>query len=225
MPPQNVIILNKRKVRADDYIIFSIIGIFIVQLLFFKLIALMSIIVFPMFTLFLYGIYKLFMCLLKKGKERVKDLIMGLFSIPFGLFILIIIFSQPNISRGFIIYFMAIPVMIIGFAGIIKGYLIDVYTTGYRILNIIIGIVTSIETTIAYITADILFYYHIPLLCALLLFNGMARIALYLSEYRISIIHIRNLVILKFLFQIISEVPIKVVSEDVSEFGENNFKS
>jgi hypothetical protein len=150
---------------------------------------------------------------------------MGLFSIPFGLFILAIIFSQPNISRGFIIYFIAIPIMIIGFAGIIKGYLIDVYSTGYRILNVFIGIITIIETTFAYITADILFYYHIPLLCALLLFNGIARIALYLSEYRISILHIRNLVILKFLFQIISEVPIKVVSEDVSEFEENNFKS
>ena len=199
-----------------------ILGTFIFQLLFFKLIALMSFVVFPMFTLFLYGIYKLFMGLLKKGKERTKDLILGGFSIPFGLFILIIIFSQPNISRGYIIYFMAIPIMIIGFAAIIKGYLINVYSTGHRILNIIIGIITLIETTIAYITADTLFYFHIPLLCVMLFFNGIARIALYLSEYRISIIHLRNLVILKFLFQIISEVPIKVVSEDVLEYDENN---
>jgi len=221
MPPQNVIILNRGKVRADDFIIISILGTLIVQLLFFKLIALMSFVVFPMFTLFLYGIYKLFLGLLKKGKEKVKDLIMGAFSIPFGLFILIIIFSQPHISRGYIIYFIAIPIMIIGFAGIIKGFLIDVYSTFHRAINIIIGIITLIETTIAYITAETLFYYHILLLCVMLLINGIARTALYLSEYRISIIHLRNLVILKFLFQIISEVPIEVVSEDVLEYEEN----
>lgn len=221
MPPQNVIILNRRKVRADDFIIISIIGTFFVQLLFFKLIALMSIIVFPMSTLFLYGIYKLFLGLLKKGKEKVKDLLMGVFSIPFGLFNLLIIFSQPNISRGYIIYFLAIPIMIIGFAGIIKGFLIDVYSTLHRTLNIIIGIITLIETTFAYITAETLFYYHILLLCVMLLINGIARTALYLSEYRISIIHLRNLTILKFLFQIISEVPIEVVSEDVLEYEEN----
>jgi len=221
MPPLNVIILNRGKVRADNFIIISIIGTFIVQALFFKLIALMSIIVFPMFTLFLYGIYKLILGLLKKGKENVKDLLMGVFSIPFGLFILINIFSQPHISRGYIIYFIAIPIMIIGFAGIIKGFLIEVYSTFHRAINIIIGIITLIETTIAYITAEPLFYYHILLLCVMLLINGIARTALYLSEYRISIIHLRNLVILKFLFQIISEVPIEVVSEDVLEYEEN----
>ncbi len=221
MSPQNVIILNRGKVRADDFIILSIIGTLIVQLLFFKLIALMSFVVFPMFTLFLYGIYKLFLGLLKKGREKVKDLLMGVFSIPFGLFILIIIFSQPQISRGYIIYFLAIPIMIIGFAGIIKGYLINVYSTFHRALNIIIGIITLIETTIAYITAEPLFYYHILLLCVMLLINGIARTALYLSEYRISLIHLRNLVILKFLFQIISEIPIEVVSEDVLEYEEN----
>jgi len=217
MSPQNVIILNRRKVRADDFIIISIIGTLIVQLLFFKLIALMSFVVFPMFTLFLYGIYKLFLGLLKKGKEKMKDLIMGAFSIPFGLLILIIIFSQPHISRGYIIYFIAIPIMIIGFAGIIKGYLIDVYSTFHRVINIIIGIITLIEATLAYITAETLFDYHILLLCVMLLINGIARTALYLSEYRISIIHLRNLIILKFLFQIISEVPIEIVSEDVLE--------
>ena len=221
MSSQNVIILNRRKVRADDFIIISIIGTFFVQLLFFKLIALMSVIVFPMSTLFLYGIYKFFLGLLKKGKEKAKDLLMGVFSIPFGLFNLIIIFSQPHISRGYIIYFLAIPIMIIGFAGIIKGYLINVYSTFHRALNIIIGIITLIETTFAYITAETLFYYHILLLCVMLLINGIARTALYLSEYRISIIHLRNLVILKFLFQIISEVPIEVVSEDVLEYEEN----
>ena len=69
MPPQNVVILDKKKVKADDYIIISILGTLIVQLLFFKLIALMSFIVFPMFTLFLYGIYKFFLGLLKKGRK------------------------------------------------------------------------------------------------------------------------------------------------------------
>ncbi|MCK4686920.1 MAG: hypothetical protein KAT66_02225, partial [Candidatus Lokiarchaeota archaeon] len=164
MSPLNVIILNRGKVRADDFIIISIIGTFIVQVLFFKLIVLMSIIVFPMFTLFLYGIYKLILGLLKKGKEKMKDLLMGVFSIPFGLFILNIIFSQPHISRGYIIYFITIPIMIIGFAGIIKGFLIDVYSTFHRAINIIIGIITLIETTFAYITTETLFLFHILLL-------------------------------------------------------------
>lgn len=221
MPPQNIIILNRRKVRADDYIIISIICTFIVQILFFKLIVVMSTIVFPMFTLFLYGIYKLFLSLLKKGKEKMKNLLMGVFSIPFGLFILIIIFSQPHISRGYIIYFIAIPIMFIGFAGIIKGFLIDVYSSFHRAINIIIGIITLIESTIAYLTAETLFLFHILLLGSVLLFNGIARTALYLSEYRISIIHLRNLTILKFLFQIISEVPIEVVTEDVLEYEED----
>lgn len=221
MPPQNVIILNKAKVRADDCIIISMILTSIVQLLFFKLIIIMSIIVFPMFTLFLYGIYKLFRGIFKKGKEKAKNILMGLFSIPFGLFILIIIFSQPHISRGYIIYFLAIPIMIIGFAALIKGFLINVYSTFYRIINIIVGIITLIETTFAYITGETLFFYHILLLCMMLLINGIARIALYLSQYGISIVHLRNIYILKFLYQIISEGPIRVIPEEYFEHKEN----
>lgn len=221
MPAQNVIILNKGKVKADDFIIISIIVTFIVQLLFFKLIALMSVVVFPMFSLFLYGIYKLFISFLKKGKEKVKSILMGIFSIPFGLLILIIIFSQPHISRGYIIYFVAVPIMIIGFAGIIKGFLIDVYSPFYRIINIMVGITTLIEATFAYITAETLFLYHILLLCLMLLINGIARIALYLSEYRISILHLRNKLIIKFLIQIMSEVPIKIISEEGIEHEVN----
>lgn len=225
MPPPNVIILDKGKVRADDFIIISVIVTFIIQLLFFKLIALMSVIVFPMFTLFLYGIYKLFISFLKKGKERVKSILMGIFSIPFGLFILIIIFSQPIVSKGYIIYFIAIPIMIIGFAGIIKGYLIKVYSNLYRIINIIVGVITLIEATYAYITANTLFLYHILLLCLMFLINGIARIALYLSEYRISIIHLRNKVILKFLIQIMSEIPIKIISEEGIDYEENSLNN
>ena len=43
---------------------------------------------------------------------------------------------------------------------------------------------------------------------------------MYLSEYHLSLKHLKNIEIIKFLFEIISEVPIVEVEDDSSEYIE-----
>ena len=218
-----IIKLNPQKIRADDLILISIFGIFVVLILFFKIIALMSLVVFPFSTLFLYSIYKLGSGLIRRridSSHRVKNIIYGIFGIPFGAFFLYIIFSQPTITRAYIIYFLALTIMVIGFAGIIKGILIKVYQVQLRIINIIIGFSTLAFTIMGCVFAEVWFVYIIIGFSIILILNALFRAAMYLSEYHLSLKHLKNIEIIKFLFEIISEVPIVEVEDDSSEYIE-----
>ena len=220
-----IIKLNPQKIRADSYILGSIIGIFIVLCLSFQIIAIMSIIVFPLSSLFLFSFYKLVYGLFKRRIDssfRIKSIIYGICGIPFSVFFLGIIFSQPNITRAYIIYFLAITIIIIGFAGIIKGMLIKVYKIQLRIINIIIGHFTIIFSIIGCIFAETLFFYTIISFVIILVLNAIFRAVMYLSEYHLSLKHLKSKAIIKFLFEIISEVPIVEVEDETSEYIEFN---
>jgi len=212
--------LHKQKVLADDFILASIVITIFILFLFFHLILVMSLIVYPVSTMFLLGIYKVLIGLFNKNlkESRLKNIIFGSFYIPFSIFILSIIFSQPHITKGYIIYFLAIAMIIIGFAGIIKGVIIKSYLFKFRLINMIIGTLTIVYTIFAFKFAESGFIYNLILIPIVLLLNGLGRAALYLSEYQISILYLRKLVIFKFLFQLINEVPIEVISEKTIEF-------
>ncbi|MFX1314711.1 MAG: hypothetical protein ACFE9T_02525 [Promethearchaeota archaeon] len=212
--------LHKQKVLADDFILASIIVTICILFIFFHLLLVLSLIVYPLSTMFIVGVYKLINGLFNKNlkESRLKNIIFGSLYIPFSILILSILFSRPNITKGFIIYFFALAMIIIGFAGIIKGVIIKSYLFRFRIFNMIIGILTIFYTIFAFKFAENGFIYNLILIPIILLLNGLGRSALYLSEYRISILYLRKLVILKFLFQLINEVPIQVVSEEAIEY-------
>ena len=92
------------------------------------------------------------------------------------------ILIQPNITPNIIITLIAFPMMIVGIAGIIKGILIDIYSTKYRVLNILIGVVTIIISVMAIDSPGEPYLIYILTLSAILLINLLSRAALYLSE-------------------------------------------
>ena len=216
-----IIKLNPQKIRADSLILLSIVGMIVILLVFFHRIFIMSLMVFPMSALFLNSTYKIGYGLFKRksyGSERVKNIMYGLLGIPFSVFILYLLFSQPIITREYIIYFLGIVIIIIGLAGIFKGVLIDVYSVYWRIINIFVSIATIFITIWAYIFADALFFLIIIVLPVVLILNAIFRATMYLSEYHISLKHLKSKKIVKFLFEIISEIPIIEVDDEVSEY-------
>jgi hypothetical protein len=97
--------------------------------------------------------------------------------------------------------------MIAGFAGIIKGLIINLYSVKYRMINIIVGFFTVIISFLTYSTIVNNFLFNVILLCLTLLLNIFCRAALYLSEFGLSLMQIKNF---KLLFYIISDYLIFV---------------
>ncbi len=92
--------------------------------------------------------------------------------------------------------------MIVGMAGIIKGILIDIYSAKYRVLNILMGLVTLIFSFMTFASTEENYIIYILTLSTVFLINILSRAALYLSEYGLSLIHIKNF---KLFFYIISD--------------------
>jgi len=92
--------------------------------------------------------------------------------------------------------------MVVGIAGITKGILIDIYSEKYRVENILIGIVTLVISVMAFVSTEENYIIHILTLSNVLLINILSRAALYLSEYGLSLIHLKNF---KLFFYIISD--------------------
>jgi len=210
--------MNKQKLICDDII--SIILILIIGYLaiFFRLIAIMSIVVYPVSTLFLYGIYKTFQWLSNKEMTltlKIVNFFLGMGYLGFSAFILCLIFSQPSISIAYIIYFLSIPLLLIGIAGSLKGFIVQVYSPLYRKLNILIGFLTLLTTVITIIFAESNFTLCLISLLVLLLLNGIFRSALYLSEYGLSIRKLKNL---RFVFIIMNNYQLKIPEEEEIQY-------
>jgi len=91
---------------------------------------------------------------------------------------------------------------IVGVAGITKGILIDIYSKKYRVVNILVGVVTLIISVMAFASAEENYIINILALSIILIINILCRAALYLSEFGLSLIHIKNF---KLFFYIISD--------------------
>ena len=202
-------LMNKQKLFVDD--ITSVLLMISVLLLasFFQLIAIMSFIVYPISTLFLYGIYRTCRGIFNKQIAtlgRIVNLIVGLFSVIFSTFILIIVFGQPHIPIYYVIYFLSLPIILIGIAGVMKGVIVRVYSPLHRRLNIFIGLLTVLFSFIAIFYAHVNFFLNLFSLLIMLGLNGLFRSALYLSEFGLSIKQIKNF---RLVFFIMNEVPLK----------------
>lgn len=188
-------LLNKKKVQADNYISLLIIISYLGYVLFFRLEALVAIAVYPVVALGIYGFSKIVSGLRRKinyGFGNINKILLGTISIIFSLLWLNFILFRTYAPSQIIISLIAFPIMNAGFAGIIKGIIIDNYSIKHRIINIIVGIITVINCLLAffYVVSD--FIFNIVLLSLIILINILCRAALYLSEFGLSIIHISN---------------------------------
>jgi len=200
---------NREKIIVDDVITLLLVVMFAILAIFFKLIALMSLLVYPIFSLLIYGILKLILGIFKIDLDYLKKILyslLGIISIAFSLFIINLIFFQSVIPSSYIVYFIAIPIAFIGLAGIMKGIMIKAYAFNSRLLNVIIGITTLIITYIAFFYTDVYYLFNMIALFTVLILNAIFRSALYLSEYKLSLKDLRNL---KYVFVIINNFQLE----------------
>ena len=188
-------LIDKNKIRADDYITISMILMYLLYAIFFTLEAYVSLIVYPLIALMVTGILKIVNSLKKKNRgndSNFNQILRGIIYIIFGWFFINNILIQPNITPNRIITLIAFPLVIVGMAGIIKGILIDIYSAKHRVLNILIGLVTLIISVMAFASTEENYIIYILTLSTIFLINILSRAALYLSEYGLSLIHLKN---------------------------------
>jgi len=189
-------LIDKNKIRADNYITILLVVCFLLFAIFFPLDALLSIIVYPFASLTCLGILNIVSVLEKrnyKNHGKLNKILSGIIYINFSVLILWFILTQPNIASQRIVALIAFPMLIVAFAGIIKGSIIDIYSLKYRRVNIYIGIITFIICMLVLLNVMNNFLFNIIVLSLTLLINILSRAALYLSEFGLSIVHIKNL--------------------------------
>ncbi|MCK4380081.1 MAG: hypothetical protein KAW51_03020 [Candidatus Lokiarchaeota archaeon] len=198
-------LISYKKIRADNYIVLFLIINYLVFIFIFSLVALLSIIVYPFAALAIYGFLKIMDGLNKRNNRGFRNnykILLGFIFIIIALLFLYWMLTRPAITSHIIISLITFPIMIVGFAGIIKGLLIDIYKQKYRILNICIGFITIVICLIVLTFTTYSFIFYIIMLSLTVLFNILSRAALYLSEYGLSLVHIKNF---KLFFYIISD--------------------
>ena len=207
-------LVNKEKLRCDNIMSIAIIVGILILFVFFRLIIFVSLMVYPITSLFLNGIFYIYKVVTKKDRtvtKRIFRLIGGIFSLAFSTFILGLIFSYPHITLDYIIYFLSIPIAFIGIAAILKGSIVVVYSPLYRRLNIATGILTITVTITALFFSSTLFPLSLISLLIVLTLNGVLRSGLYLSEYGLSIRNLRNF---RYVFYIMDNLHVVNLEEE-----------
>lgn len=207
-------IFNKRKTLVDNIIVASLIVSIFVWVFSSPLLIIMSALVYPMSCLFIYGLVKISRVFRVKELTDLKKgllLILGVVSILFSSFMLILVFSTPPIPLRFIIYFLSLPLFLIGFAGLLKGFIVTVYSPLQRKINVAIGIFTLLFISFAVLTAETLFMLNLISLSGLIIVNSLIRAALYLSEYGLVLNSVKNL---KLTFYIMESIGVPQKESD-----------
>ncbi|MHA2287366.1 MAG: hypothetical protein ACXABG_01140 [Promethearchaeota archaeon] len=206
-------LVNKEKLRCDNILSIALIVGILILFVFFRLIVFVSLMVYPIFSLLLNGIFYIYKGLVKKDKTitiKVFKTILGIFYFSFSTFILSIIFSYQHITLSYVIYFVSIPAIYIGLAAILKGIIVDVYSPLYRKLNILMGFLTFVITILALSNAEPYFILSLISLISVLTLNGILRSGLYLSEYGLSIRNVKNI---RYVFYIMDNLHVVNLEE------------
>ncbi len=188
-------IIDKNKIRADDYITVLMVISYALFALFFRLEAFLSIIVYPFSALSIFGVLKIINALNRRRSDEgniINKLLFGTASIIISVFFLNLILIQPNVSLNIIITLISFPLLIVGYAGVIKGLLIDKYSIKHRIVSVFVGIITLVVCLLGLFYIINNFLINILSLCVVFVLNVLSRAALYLSEYGLSLIRLRN---------------------------------
>ena len=210
-------ILFRQRMRADDiiYIIFAV--SLMIETWALTLITIMSIVIYPAFSLLIYGVMKVhYGFKLKDSKRSTKifTVLVGIGAIIFTSFIIWLFFSEPTIGIEIVVYLISYPIILIGIAGMVKGFVVKEYEFKIRVINIIIGIITVAIAITSYIfSAKYYFIYLISLICILLL-NCLVRSSMYLSEFNLSI---KNLSNFRYVFLIMSDYPKFIILQKIGE--------
>ncbi len=202
-------LIYKKKIKADDYISVLIAVNYIAFALFYHLEALISIIVYPFVALAVYGVIKIINFLNKKNTKEGSPVkfLFGIVAIMASISFLWFMLIQPNFTTQILMNLIAFPMIIVGFAAIVKGILIDIYSQKHRTETIVIGVITILLCLSIFINIFNNLIYSIIALSSILIINIISRAALYLSEFGLSIKHIKNF---KIFLYIISDYLIYV---------------
>lgn len=187
--------MNKKKLMVNNIVGGVIIVVIFAQLMFFRLIAIMSIVVYPMALLAPYGVYMVYKIIKDTKTSLLGKIIKIIVTVAYTVFALVflnMIFSYPHITLRYIVYFLSIPTSIIGLAGFLKGAMVNVYSPLSRALNMLIGASSVIYGFTAIIFADYYFVIHLIILLSMLSLNGIVRAVLYLSEYGLSLKKVKS---------------------------------
>ena len=186
--------IKDKKIKADNYISVLLIVSYLLFAMFFRLAALISIVIYSIASLGIVGVLKIINALNKRNAVDGKGnkILVGIISIIFSSLLINFLLRQPNVTLHIIILLASYPLMIVGCAGIIKGILIDIYQEKHRILNIIVGLATIIVCCITFYSTVDSFLINIIMISLTLIINITSRAALYLSEYGLSLVQLRN---------------------------------
>ncbi|UCD01243.1 MAG: hypothetical protein JSV23_10230 [Promethearchaeota archaeon] len=201
----NIELVNKKKLHAEDYGSVLLVISFLLFALVFRLEALIAIAVYPFVTLAFFGFLKIFKGFNKKFNNdniNVNKVLLGTIYIIISVLWLYYLLIQTNFTIRIIIYLIAFPLLNTGFVGFIKGLIINIYSIKQRIITIIVSIITMIICFISMFYTSNDYLLIIVVLSLLLVLNIFSRAALYLSEYGLSVLHIKNFVLF---FYIISD--------------------
>ena len=189
-------LMNKQKVMVDDIISAVLLSMIIFIIIFNISLAVISMGVYPFFSLILYGIYRSYKSIFDRDLKfifRVLNLSFGIASIIFSITFINTLLTHRKTPTSFSIYLLVMPIFLIGLAGLLKGLIVNVYSPNFRYLNILIGATTVIFTVIAISFAEIGFIFHLFTLLTTLTLNGILRAGLYLSEFGLSLKSFKNL--------------------------------
>ena len=158
-------------------------------------------------VLLIYAIYRAQKGIFDKDMKlshRILNIIFGIVFIFSSGYILIYMFTRPNIPPSFFVYFLSIPMFLVGLAGFLKGLMVNVYSPLFRYLNVLIGAVTVFFTVIATLFAKVNVIFHLVTLLTTMALNIILRSALYLSEYGLKLNSFRNF---RLVWYIIDSIP------------------
>ena len=208
--------MNRRKVLVDDIISALLLIIILYQIIFNLKLAIMSLAVYPFFSLLLYGIYRGYKSILDRDLKflfKVLNLIFGIASIMFSSSFINSLLTHRLTPTSFTIYLLAMPIFLIGLAGLLKGLIVNVYSSNFRIFNVLIGATTIFFTVFAIVFAETGFVFHIFTLLITLTLNGILRSALYLSEYELTLKNLKNL---KLVWFIMDNIPLQLEENQIN---------
>lgn len=202
-------LLNKEKQRTTSIIIFVILATFITLVSSFVAFFVIMLPIYLSAYIINFSVSLIYQNVYKntiKKRRKVLKISFSLILLLIGFFTLYFFLNLNNFSTKIIIFLLYLPILIIGLCGIIKSMVITVYSIKFRRLNMIIGITTVIYSVFAFLNAENFFLFLIITFILLFLLNAFVRLALYLSEFGLSLKSIKNIKIALF---IMSNPPLK----------------
>ncbi len=195
-------------VRADSGLILVLFIGFITLVIFFPIIALMSVVIYPLTALIVFGFLKIIEMIKSKVYilfEKAIIINLSLLGMTFAILVISFIVSRPSVHTGMILQLISFPVVIIGFAGIIKGILVRLYSRFWRGLNLILGVITCWISLIGFLYTNLNYLLQFSLIIGILILNLICRTSMYLSEFDLSL---NNIASIKLIYYIVNNYPV-----------------